>query len=213
MKLILFGAPGAGKGTLAGKIKKILPDIAHISTGDLFRYNLKNNTPIGLKAKGYMESGKLVPDEVVIEMVKDRLSKEDAKDHFMLDGFPRTIEQVKALEEITPIDYVLALEVPKEELINRILGRYSCPKCGKIYNIFNPELAPKNDKLCDVCNVELEHRSDDTKETLEQRIQTYEEQSMPCLKYYVSKGIVKMDDGTRTMSLTEDDIKEILEIQ
>ncbi len=210
MKLVLFGAPGAGKGTLAGHIKKILPDIAHISTGDLFRYNMKNNTPIGLKAKEYINAGQLVPDEVVIGMVKDRLAQDDAKDNFMLDGFPRTVNQAKELEKITELDFVFVIEVPREVLLNRILGRLSCTKCGKIYNKFNPELNPKKEGICDDCGAELSHRSDDNEETLNSRIDTYETQSVPCITLFNEKGIVKKVDGTRTMHMSGDEIKNLL---
>ncbi|MCP4762972.1 MAG: adenylate kinase [archaeon] len=212
MKLVLFGAPGAGKGTLAGHIKKILPDIAHVSTGDLFRYNMKNNTPIGLKAKEYINAGQLVPDEVVIGMVKDRLAQEDAKDNFMLDGFPRTVNQAKELEKITELDFVYVIEVPREVLLNRILGRLSCSKCSKIYNKFNPELTPKKEGVCDDCGSELSHRSDDNEETLNSRIDTYENQSVPCIKLFNEKGIVKKVDGTRTLHMSGEEIKNLLGI-
>ena len=143
MKLVLFGPPGAGKGTFSGQIKKILPNIPHISTGDIFRENLKNQTELGLKAKKYMDAGELVPDEVVIDMVRDRLSKNDVKQHgFLLDGFPRTIEQTKALDEITSIDALILLELDREIIKKRILGRFSCPKCGEIYNKYT--LTPKD---------------------------------------------------------------------
>ncbi|MHA1466778.1 MAG: adenylate kinase family protein, partial [Promethearchaeota archaeon] len=134
-KLVLFGPPGAGKGTFSWQIKKVLPNIAHISTGDIFRENLKNKTPLGIKAKGYMDKGELVPDEVVIDMVEDRLNQEDVKEHgFLLDGFPRTLAQTKALSKITDVDLLLLLEVGRNIIKKRILGRFSCPECGEIFN-------------------------------------------------------------------------------
>lgn len=212
MKIILFGAPGAGKGTLGGHIKQVLPNIAHISTGDLFRYNIKEETEIGKKAKEYIDSGKLVPDEVVIGMVENRLDEDDVKEHgFMLDGFPRTVDQAKALDDITEIDLILVIEVPREILLQRILGRMSCPKCGEIYNKFNPKLKPEKEGICDKCGAELSHRSDDNEETLNQRIDTYEQQTLPCVKYFNEQGNnVKIIDGTKTLEMTDDDIKDML---
>jgi len=212
MKIILFGAPGAGKGTLAEHIKRIFPNIVHISTGDLFRENVRLKTPIGMKAKEYMDSGKLVPDEIVIGMVKDRINKEDVKKYgFMLDGFPRTVNQCEELLRLTSIDLILVIEVPRQELINRIVGRISCPKCGKIYNKFNAELAPKKDNICDVCNLELIHRSDDNEETVIKRIEVYESQSLPCINFFKQKNLkIKKVDGTKTAKLTEREIKDLL---
>ena len=135
LKLILFGAPGSGKGTFAEQIKKVSSNIVHVSTGDIFRENLKNSTPLGLKAKTYMDKGELVPDDLVIEIVKDRLNKEDVKQNgFILDGYPRTLSQAKALNDITDIDLVLLLEVSFSLIKKRILGRFSCNKCGEIFN-------------------------------------------------------------------------------
>ncbi|MHA1339012.1 MAG: adenylate kinase [Promethearchaeota archaeon] len=214
MNIMLFGAPGAGKGTLAGQIKKVFKNIVHISTGDLFRENVRQQTPIGKKAKEYMDAGKLVPDEVVIGMVKERINKEDVKKYgFMLDGFPRTVNQAKELLKLTTIDLILVIEVPREELIKRIVGRISCPKCGKIYNKFNPDLMPKNEGICDVCGVELIHRSDDNEETINKRIDTYESQSLPCIDFFKQKGLkIKIVDGTKTTKMSEQDIKSLLEI-
>ncbi|MHA1728155.1 MAG: adenylate kinase [Promethearchaeota archaeon] len=213
MKIVLFGAPGAGKGTLAGKISKILPDIVHISTGDLFRYNIKEKTPIGKKAKEYIDAGKLVPDEVVIGMVEDRLSNEDVKKGgFMLDGFPRTINQTEKLTEIADIDKVIVIEVPRQVLLNRILGRISCSKCGRIYNKFNPKLNPKKEGICDDCGSELSHRSDDNEETLNQRIDTYEKNAGPVLEYYKKKGLIINVDGTKTMEMSDEKLKSVLDI-
>ncbi|TFG23279.1 MAG: adenylate kinase [Promethearchaeota archaeon] len=211
--IILFGPPGAGKGTFSGQIKKVLPNIVHISTGDIFRENLKNETPIGLKAKQYMDNGELVPDDVVIEMVRDRLNKEDAKNNgFILDGFPRTLPQAKALSEITKIDLLLLLEVSRDIITKRILGRYSCKNCGKIYNKYT--LPPQKEGVCDKCGAEIkfEQRSDDNEETLKNRLDTYEKNAKPVIKYYKKKNLLKKVNAENTLLLTEDQIKEILEI-
>jgi adenylate kinase len=211
MNIVLFGAPGAGKGTLAGKIKKILPKIVHISTGDLFRYNIKEKTDIGKKAKEFIDSGKLVPDEVVIGMVQDRLNKEDVKTGgFMLDGFPRTINQAKKLSLISHIDRVYVLEVPRKTILQRILGRISCAKCNEIFNTFT--LPPKVEGICDKCGGDLVHRSDDTEETLNKRIDTYEENAGPVIEFYTEKNLITNVDSTNTTELSESELKQVLGI-
>jgi adenylate kinase len=212
-KLILFGPPGAGKGTFSGQIKKVLPDIIHISTGDIFRENLKNETPLGLKAKGYMDKGELVPDDVTIEMVRDRLTREDVKaEGFILDGFPRRISQAKALTNITEADLLLLLEVPRDLIMKRILGRYACPNCNKLYNKYT--LPPKVEGICDACGSEIkfEQRSDDNEETLKNRLDAYEKNAKPIIKYYKKMGILKKVNAENTLKFTEKDIKEILDI-
>ena len=212
-KLVLFGPPGSGKGTLASFIKKVLPDIAHISTGDIFRENLKNETPLGLKAKEYMDKGELVPDDIVIDMVRDRLNQEDAKQNgFILDGFPRTQAQNQALSEITEIDMFLLLVLEKSIIFKRILGRYGCKNCGEIYNKYT--LPPKVEGKCDKCGAEIkfEQRSDDNEETLKNRLDTYEKNAKPIIKYYKKRGKLKKVDATDTLKYTNDDIKNIVEI-
>ncbi|MFX1394489.1 MAG: adenylate kinase [Promethearchaeota archaeon] len=215
-KLILFGPPGAGKGTFSGQILKVLPNIAHISTGDIFRENLKNETPLGLKAKGYMDKGELVPDEVVIEMVRDRLNKEDVKQNgFILDGFPRTLPQAKALDNITEIDLLLLLEVDRDVITKRILGRFGCNECGEIYNKYTlqPNVKKGEDQwICDKCGAEIkfEQRSDDTEETLKNRLDAYEKNAKPIIKYYKKKKLLKKVDAENTLDLTEADIKKII---
>ncbi|MFX1596551.1 MAG: adenylate kinase, partial [Promethearchaeota archaeon] len=184
-RLILFGPPGAGKGTFSSQIKEILPEIIHISTGDIFRENLKNETPLGLKAKTYMDKGELVPDDVTIEMVRDRLSKDDVKENgFVLDGFPRNISQAEALSKMTEIDKVILLNVPQDIIIKRIIGRYSCPNCGEIYNKYF--MKPKKEGICDKCsnNIEFKQRPDDTEETLKNRLEVYDKNTKPLIKYY-----------------------------
>ena len=212
-KIILFGPPGSGKGTLSEQIKKVLPDIIHISTGDIFRENLKNETPLGIKAKGYMDKGELVPDDVTIEMVRDRLHRKDVTTNgFILDGFPRTFSQAEALTIITEIDLLLLLEVPRDLIIKRILGRYTCPNCNKIYNKYT--LPPKVLGVCDVCGSEIkfQQRSDDNEETLKNRLDAYEENAEPIIKYYDEMGKIKKINAENTLKFTEKDIKEILEV-
>ncbi len=217
-RIILFGAPGSGKGTFSSQILRVLPDIVHISTGDIFRENLKNENPLGLKAKGYMDKGELVPDEVVIDMMRDRLNQEDVKKNgCILDGFPRNMPQTKALDGIIQIDAVLLLEVEKTIIKKRILGRFGCDECGEIYNKYT--LQPKEqigeDKwICDKCGAEIEfkQRSDDTEETLKNRLDTYEKNAKPIIKYYKKRGKLKKVDATDTLKYSKDDIKKIIGI-
>jgi len=212
-KLILFGPPGAGKGTFSGQIKKIAPEIIHISTGDIFRENLKNKTPLGMKAKSYMDKGELVPDDITIEMVRNRLNKEDVKKNgFILDGFPRTLPQAEALSDITEIDMLLLLQVSKDIIFKRILGRYSCNNCGEIYNKYT--LPPKVEGICDKCGAEVkfEQRSDDNEITLKSRLDAYEKNAKPLIKYYKKRGKLRKVDATDTLSFSEDDIKKIIGI-
>ncbi len=215
-RIILFGAPGSGKGTLSSQILRVLPDIVHISTGDIFRENLKNDTPLGLKAKGYMDKGELVPDEVVIDMMRDRLNQEDVKkEGCILDGFPRNMSQTKALDGIIQIDTVLLLEVEKSIIKKRILGRFGCDECGEIYNKYTLQPKVQNEEnkwICDKCGAEIEfkRRSDDNEETLEKRLNVYEENAKPIINYYQEKGLLKKVEAENTLELTEDDIKKII---
>ena len=212
-KFILFGPPGSGKGTFSSQIKKVLPSLVHISTGDIFRENLKNETPLGKKAQGYMDKGELVPDEVVIDMVRDRVKKEDVKENgYILDGFPRTLSQAKALSEFSEPDLFLLLEVDRDILKKRILGRYSCKKCGAIYNKYTKP--PKEEGICDKCGAEIkfEQRTDDNEETLKNRLDTYEKNAKPVIKYYKKKKLLKRVNAENTLALSEEEIKDILEI-
>ena len=212
-KFILFGPPGSGKGTFSSQIKKVLPNIIHISTGDIFRENLKNETMLGKKAKSYMDKGELVPDQVVIDMMQDRLNKEDVKENgYILDGFPRTLPQAKALSEISGPDLLLLLEVDRDIIKKRILGRYSCENCGAIYNKYT--LPPKVKGICDKCGAEIkfEQRSDDNEETLKNRLDTYEKNAKPVIKYYKKKKLLKRVNAENTLAFSEEEIKEILEI-
>lgn len=208
MRLILLGPPGAGKGTQAANIVKEY-SIPHISTGDIFRKNIKEGTELGIKAKEYMDKGLLVPDELVVAIVKDRLTEEDCKKGFLLDGFPRTINQADALDkELTDLGYkldkVINIDVSKEELIERAVGRRVCKDCGATYHIkFN---APKVENTCDVCGGELIQRKDDTIETVSKRIEVYLEQTQPLIDYYEKKGILINIDGKQDIDKVFKDI-------
>lgn len=197
VNLVLLGAPGAGKGTqakmLAGKY-----DILHISTGDILRENVSNNTELGKKAKEYMDKGELVPDSILIDIIKDRLSKPDTDKGFLLDGYPRTIPQAEALDNIfgqlgKRLDAVIDIEVPDDELVARLAGRRMC-KCGASYHVkFNP---PKKDGICDVCSRELYQRDDDTESSVKTRLVAYYNQTHPLIDYYTDKGLLRTVSGT-----------------
>lgn len=205
--IILLGPPGAGKGTFSSQVKEVLPDIIHVSTGDIFRENLKNKTPLGLKAKSYMDEGKLVPDEITNDMVKKSLDEISDK-AWVLDGYPRNLNQAEFLSTITNVDLVILLSVDHKILIKRILGRYSCPNCGEIYNKYF--MKPKKKGICDKCNskIEFKQRADDTKETLNNRLDVYEKNTKPLIDYYKDQGLVKEIDYTNKLS--EDKVKEVI---
>ena len=204
LNIILMGPPGAGKGTQA-KILTAKYDIPHISTGDMFREEIKQGTPLGKLAASYINDGHLVPDDVTIGLVKERLSQEDCAKGYLLDGFPRTIPQAEALEKITAeinrkIEYVINIDTPKEELVNRICGRRVCKKCGAPYHIIN--VKPKVDGVCDICGGELIQRPDDNEEALTIRLDAYNKQTQPLLEYYDKKGMLKTFNGKSRDELT-----------
>ena len=213
MKIIMLGAPGAGKGTQAKKIAAKY-GIPHISTGDIFRANIKNGTELGKKAKTYMDQGLLVPDELVVDLVVDRVSQDDcdlvvdriqqpdAKNGYVLDGFPRTIPQAECLTDAlsklgSKIDYAIDVDVPDENIVNRMGGRRACVGCGATYHLVYA--APKKDGICDVCGGELILRDDDKPETVEKRLHVYHDQTQPLIDYYTKAGILKSVDGTVDM--------------
>lgn len=212
MNIILMGLPGAGKGTQASEIVKKFP-IPHISTGDMFRKAIKDETDLGKEAKSYMDRGELVPDEVTVGIVKDRISEDDAKKGFLLDGFPRTIEQAEALSNIMQeldrkIDAVINIEVPEEELMNRLTGRRICEKCGTTYHlVFNP---PKVDGICDLDGGKLYQREDDNPETVANRLNVNVKQSKPILEFYDNKNVLKNIDGSRDINVVTQDVIDIL---
>ena len=188
MKKIFLGAPGSGKGSYASRIapKRNIP---HISTGDLFRENIKQGTEIGEKAKEYMNNGELVPDEVVVGMIKERIQKEDCQKGFILDGFPRTIPQAKMLAEITDMDIVINMDVPNEIIVQRLSSRISCKDCGEIYNQRDASL--KEEGICDKCQGEVVRRSDDEPEVIQNRLKIYEEKTAPLIDFYEKQGILR----------------------
>ena len=198
MKIIMLGAPGAGKGTQAKKIAAKY-EIPHISTGDIFRANIKNGTELGKKAKTYMDQGLLVPDELVVDLVVDRVNQDDCKNGYVLDGFPRTIPQAEALTEALAkmgqkMDYAIDVNVPDENIVRRMGGRRACVGCGATYYV---EYAPtKKEGICDVCGAELILRDDDKPETVQKRLNVYHEQTQPLIDYYTEAGILKTVDGT-----------------
>ena len=200
MRLILLGAPGAGKGTQAEILCKEL-NIPTISTGNIIREAIKNGTEMGLSAKSYIDAGKLVPDEVVIGIIKDRLDKDDCKKGFILDGFPRTIPQAKALDEMgVKIDVVLNIEVSDEDIINRMSGRRTCPKCGGTYHVeFNPT---KTEGICDNCGAELTVRKDDHPDVVKSRLDVYHSETEPLKAFYEEKGILRTVVGQKELKDT-----------
>lgn len=201
MKIIMLGAPGAGKGTQAKRIADKY-SIPHISTGDIFRANIKNGTELGTKAKTYMDKGLLVPDELVVDLVVDRVNQEDCKNGYVLDGFPRTIPQAEALDGALAalgqkMDYAIDIDVPDENIIRRMGGRRACVNCGATYHLMYA--APKAEGVCDTCGNNLVLREDDKPETVEKRLGVYHEQTQPLIEYYTKADILKTVDGTVDM--------------
>ena len=212
MKLIMLGAPGAGKGTQAKKIAEKY-GIPHISTGDIFRANIKNGTELGKEAKKYMDQGLLVPDELTVDLVVDRINQEDCANGYVLDGFPRTIPQAEALDEALKslndsLDYAINVEVPDENIINRMSGRRACLSCGATYHIVYNKT--KTEGICDKCGSELVLRDDDKPETVQKRLSVYHDQTQPLIDYYTKKGIIKEVDGTLDMEAVFNAIVDIL---
>ena len=212
MNLILLGPPGAGKGTQA----KMMIDTYHIpqiSTGDILRAALKERTPLGLKAKEYMDKGLLVPDAVVIDIIRDRLKEPDCQKGYILDGFPRTVAQAQALDKVladmqSAIDHVISIEVDKGELVKRLTGRRTCRQCGRGYHvIFDP---PVNKDLCDKCQGELYQRDDDNEDTVRNRLDVYDSQTFPLIQYYKEKNLIRSIDGQGGIQQIFDRIAKVL---
>lgn len=215
MKIIMLGAPGAGKGTQAKKIAEKY-SIPHISTGDIFRANIKAGTELGTKAKSYMDQGLLVPDELVVDIVVDKLQQSECANGYVLDGFPRTIPQAEALDAALAkisekVDFAINVEVPDEDIISRMSGRRACVNCGATYHIVN--IPPKVEGICDVCSSDLILRDDDQPETVKKRLDVYHEQTQPLINYYTEKSILKEVDGTKGMENVFDEIVKILGVQ
>ena len=212
MKIIMLGDPGAGKGTQAKKIAAKY-SIPHVSTGDIFRANIKNGTELGMKAKSFMDAGGLVPDEITIGMLLDRIHEADCVNGYVLDGFPRTIPQAESLtkalsERGEAVDYAVNVDVPDENIINRMSGRRACLNCGATYHIvYNPS---KKEGICDTCGQQLVLRDDDKPETVKKRLSVYHDQTQPLIDYYKKQNILKSVDGTQPMDKVFADIVTIL---
>ena len=212
MKIIMLGAPGAGKGTQAQMIADKF-NIPHISTGDIFRANIKNGTELGKKAKEFMDKGLLVPDELTVQLLLDRVASDDCKNGYVLDGFPRTIPQADVLDaELTKlgdkVDFAVNVDVPDENIVRRMSGRRACLKCGATYHI--EHIPPKKEGICDKCGSELVQREDDKPETVQNRLSVYHEQTQPLIDYYDKKNILKTVDGTKDMQEVFNEIVKIL---
>ena len=212
MKIVMLGAPGAGKGTQAQRIAEKY-GIPHISTGDIFRSNIKAGTELGKKAKSFIDQGLLVPDEVTIGMLLDRIHEVDCENGYILDGFPRTIPQAESLtaaleENGEAIDFALDVEVPDANIVNRMAGRRACLKCGATYH--TEFAAPKKEGICDKCGSELVLRDDDKPETVQKRLEVYHEQTHPLIDYYKKKGVLHAIDGTLSMETVFKNIVDIL---
>ena len=201
MKIIMLGAPGAGKGTQAKMIAQKY-QIPHVSTGDIFRANIKNGTELGKEAKKYMDQGLLVPDELTVKILLDRVAQDDCKNGYVLDGFPRTIPQAEVLDKALSdlgdaIDYAINVDVPDENIVKRMSGRRACLACGATYHI--EHIPPKKEGICDVCGQGLVLRDDDKPETVLNRLKVYNDQTQPLIDFYTAKGVVKSVDGTVDM--------------
>lgn len=212
MKIIMLGAPGAGKGTQAKMIAEKY-GIPHVSTGDIFRANIKNGTELGMEAKKYMDQGLLVPDELTVKILLDRVAQPDCEKGYVLDGFPRNIPQAnvldKALTELgDSIDYAVNVDVPDENIVKRMSGRRACLSCGATYHIVN--VPPKAEGICDACGKELVLRDDDKPETVQNRLKVYHDQTQPLIDFYTEKGVLKTVDGTMDMKDVFEAITAIL---
>ena len=212
MKIIMLGAPGAGKGTQAKLIAEKY-QVPHVSTGDIFRANIKNGTELGMEAKKYMDQGLLVPDELTVRILLDRVAQEDCKNGYVLDGFPRTIPQAQVLDEALTkqgetIDYAINVDVPDENIVRRMSGRRACVKCGATYHI--EHIPPKVEGICDTCASELILRDDDKPETVQNRLKVYHDQTQPLIDFYEKKGVLRTVDGTVDMQDVFKSITDIL---
>ncbi len=213
MKIIMLGAPGAGKGTQAKLIAEKY-GIPHISTGDIFRANIKEGTALGKEAKEYMDKGQLVPDELTVRILLDRVGKDDCKNGYVLDGFPRTIPQAQVLDNEVArlgdkIDFAIDVEVPDEDIIRRMGGRRACLKCGATYHV--EHVPPKKEGICDTCGSELVLRDDDKPETVKSRLEVYHKQTQPLIDHYSKQNILRTVDGTKDMHEVFADIEKLLE--
>jgi len=209
MRIVMLGPPGAGKGTYASRLTKRL-GIPHISTGDMVREEIKKQTDLGKKIKEYSDRGALVPDEIIIKLLAERIRKPDCSGGFILDGFPRTIRQAEALENIAKIDLVINLNVPDEIIITRLSNRLICRECGAIYNLLT--LKPKKDRICDKCGGTLYQREDDKPEVIKERLNIYRRQTEPLIEYYTKKGLLRNISCNDLMTPPEVMVEKIIEI-
>lgn len=212
MVIVMLGAPGAGKGTQADLICAEY-NIPHISTGDIFRANIKNGTELGKRAKAYMDKGELVPDQLTVEILLDRVAQDDCKEGYVLDGFPRTIPQAEVLDDAlgklsAKVDHAINVDVPDDAIVARMSGRRSCPDCGTVYHIVYNK--PAKDGTCDKCGASLVQRADDAEETVRNRLKVYHDQTAPLIDFYEKKGALKTVDGTQDMKQVTDNIFAIL---
>ncbi|SNX54391.1 adenylate kinase [Thermoanaerobacterium sp. RBIITD] len=212
MRIILLGPPGAGKGTQAERITNDFK-IPHISTGDIFRYNIKNNTELGKLAKQYIDKGLLVPDAVTNKIVEDRLSKDDCKNGFLLDGYPRNVSQAESLEkflanENLKIDHVLNIIVDRDSLVERLSGRRVCPSCGATYHVVTKP--PKIEGICDKCGEKLIQRTDDNIESVLKRLEVYEDETKPLIEYYSKTNLIRNIDGNKPVNEVYNDIQALI---
>ena len=207
MNVVLLGAPGVGKGTMAKKLSEHFR-LPHISTGDILRANIRDNTPLGLKAKEFVDSGRLVPDELVTEMVKSHLKEESASKGFFLDGYPRNVAQAKALKAFSNIDTVINFVAPKKIIIERLSGRRTCRKCGAVYHIKN--IPPKKENVCDKCGSELYQRSDETHDVIMERLSVYQEETEPLIDFYRNEELLSDVDATKKVEEMFEQCIEVL---
>lgn len=212
MRLILIGPPGVGKGTQAQHLQELL-GIPHVSTGDLLRSAVQEGSPVGREAKGYMESGRLVPDDLIARLLAERLDRRDAAQGFLLDGFPRTVAQVEALDRLlaargSTIDLVIALSAPEVEIVRRLSGRRVCPKCGAVYHLDN--LPPASSGVCDACGTPLVQRSDDTETVIRERLRVYGEETLPVTEVYRERNVLAVVDGSDNAAVVASRLTEIV---
>ncbi|MBI3999850.1 MAG: adenylate kinase [Candidatus Omnitrophica bacterium] len=214
LRIVLLGPPGAGKGTHA-KILSERYELPHISTGDILRSQIKEGTPLGKKAKSFIDSGKLVPDELVVEMVREQLGSSDVNKGFILDGFPRTVEQAKALEKVLtekkmPINLVLEFTTSEKVIVDRLSGRRACSSCGVNYHIRN--IPPKQEGICDICSKALVQRKDDEPETVRKRLKVYQDQTAPLVKFYKERKVLRAVSGDLEIEPLQEELAQSIQL-